>query len=127
MILLDENIAEGQREALTNWKSSIKQIGFNVSAKGIKDSEIIPFLLTLTRPTLITRDKGLYRRQLCHHRYSIVVFDVHPNEVALYAIPFFHHKKFDTQSKRLGKIVRVSTGGMTAWTLSGQREIHVTW
>ncbi len=127
MILLDENIAEGQREALTSWKSSIKQIGFNISTKGIKDAEIVPFLLTLTKPTLITRDRGLYRRQLCHHRYSIVFFDVHSNEVALYAIPFFRHKEFNTQSKRLGKIVRVSTGGITAWTLSRQREIHATW
>ena len=37
-----------------------RQIGVELGHKGMQDEEVIPFLLTLRRPTLFTRDLGLY-------------------------------------------------------------------
>jgi len=47
MNILDENINESQRQLLRSWRIRVRQIGVDVSHKGIQDDEIIPFLLTL--------------------------------------------------------------------------------
>jgi hypothetical protein len=77
--VLDENIIESQRQLLRNWRIPVRQIGFELGRKGMADEEIIPFLLTLRRPTLFTRDLGLYDRQHCHARYSVVPKSAHKN------------------------------------------------
>ncbi len=43
MIVLDENILEDQRQLLLKWNVPIRQIGYEVGRKGMKDDEIIPF------------------------------------------------------------------------------------
>jgi hypothetical protein len=40
VILLDENILDGQRLLLDGWRISARQIGFDTSRKGIKDEEM---------------------------------------------------------------------------------------
>ena len=127
MILLDENIAEAQRDRLQKWKPSIKQIGYDISRKGIEDSDIVPFILSLPTPTLLTRDRGFYRRKFCHRKYGLVFLDVHPNDVAFDAIPFLRHVAFNTNKKRIGKVVRVSASGISMWVLREMRELHVQW
>jgi len=71
--VLDENILESQRQWLRSWRMPVRQIGQQLGIKGMQDEELIPFLLTLRRPTLFTRDLGLYSRSLCHARYCVVV------------------------------------------------------
>src|SRR5437773_8821 len=62
--VLDENILESQRQLLRGWRISVRQIGHELGRKGMQDQdEVIPFLLTLRRPTLFTRDLGLYGQQ----------------------------------------------------------------
>lgn len=51
MIILDENFPESQRLLLKGWRIRIRQIGYEVGRKGLKDPEIIPLLLQLNRPT----------------------------------------------------------------------------
>lgn len=50
MNILDENILQDQRELLLNWQIPFRQIGYEVGRKGMKDDEIIPFLLTFPSP-----------------------------------------------------------------------------
>ncbi len=82
MNVLDENILESQRQLLRAWRIPVGQIGHELGRKGMQDEEIIPFLLTLPRATLFTRDLGFYSRQLCHARYSVVVLAVGQYEAA---------------------------------------------
>jgi hypothetical protein len=56
VIVLDENIIDNQRRQLTSWRLPARQIGYELGRKGMKDSEIIPFLHQLNRPTFFTRD-----------------------------------------------------------------------
>ena len=74
MNILDENITESQRQLLRSWRIRVRQIGVDVSRKGIQDDEILPFLLTRRRPTFFTRDMGFYTRTFCHARYCLVVW-----------------------------------------------------
>ena len=45
MIVIDENFPESQRQLLRGWRIPIRQIGYEVGRKGMKDDEIIALLL----------------------------------------------------------------------------------
>jgi hypothetical protein len=62
--VLDENLLESQRLLLRSWGIPVRQIGVELGRKGMADEEIIPFLLTLPRPTFFTRDLGFAARVL---------------------------------------------------------------
>jgi len=49
---------------LDSWRLAPKQIGLDISRKGLKDEEIIPLLRQLHDPTFFTRDVGFYDRKL---------------------------------------------------------------
>src|SRR5688572_7222203 len=76
MIVLDEQMRQDQRRILADWHIAFRQIGREVATAGFKDGQIIPFLLTLKRPTFFTHDQGFFKFRLCHPRYSLVWLNV---------------------------------------------------
>ena len=112
MNILDENIPESQRALLRSRRVAVRQIGRDVGRKGMKDEEIIPYLLKLRRPTLFTRDLGLYNRALRHERYCLVILAVGQYEAAYFARRLLNHRRFDTQAKRMGTVIRVMHTGL---------------
>jgi hypothetical protein len=56
--ILDENILESQRQLPRSWRIPIRQIGCELGRRGMEDEEIIPFLLTMRRPTIFTNQLG---------------------------------------------------------------------
>ena len=60
MNILDEDIRADQRERLRQRRIAVRQIGYDIAQKGIKDQAILPFLHQLRRPTFFTRDRGFY-------------------------------------------------------------------
>jgi len=125
--ILDENIPKNQRQLLENWRIRIRQIGFNVSQRGMQDEGIIPFLLQQRRPTFFTRDEGFYKRNLCHARYGLVYLAVEIHEVAIFVRRLLHYPEFDTQAKRMGRVIRISRTGISFWRLHTERELRVGW
>jgi len=85
--ILDENIIKSQRQLLKSWRIRIRQIGYEVGRRGIKDDEIIPLLLELRRATFFTRDLGFNERSLCHKRYCLVCMAVEKHEAACLHTP----------------------------------------
>ena len=51
MIILDENILDGQRLLLQAWRVAARQIGFDLGRKGLQDEEILVLLRRLRNPT----------------------------------------------------------------------------
>jgi hypothetical protein len=80
--VLDENILESQRQLLRSWKISVRQIGVELGRKGMADEEILPFLLTLSKPTFFTRDLGFANAESCHARRCLVVLAIGQYEAA---------------------------------------------
>jgi hypothetical protein len=78
VIILDENVIDGQRLLLEAWHISVRQIGFDAGRKGLKDDALIVFLRRLRQPTFVTRDLDFYAPELGHQRYAIVVAAVRP-------------------------------------------------
>ena len=127
MNVLDENIAESQRQLLRHWHVSVRQIGQEVGRKGIADAEIIPLLHQLSRPTFFSRDTDFYRRELCHSAYCLVSLEVGKYEVASFIRRFLQHPAFSTFPKRRGSLVRVSHRTIHVWRTRSTEERKLTW
>ncbi len=127
MNILDENILKDQRELLFSWRIKIRQIGYDVGRKGIQDDEIIPLLLQLRRPTFFTLDSDFYDRNLCHMGYCLVYMDVRQDEAAVFGRHLLGHKELNTQAKRMGKVIRLSTAELSVWKIHGEKEVKFAW
>ena len=127
MNILDENIIASQRQRLRSWRIRVQQIGVDIAHKGLQDEEIIPFLHHLRRPTFFTRDRGFYRRTVCHQQYGIVCLEVAPEEVAIFVRRVLRHPRLNTQAKRMGTVVRASHRGLGGWRLHAQEEEVILW
>jgi hypothetical protein len=125
MNILDENILKDQRDLLLKWNVPIRQIGYEAGRKGMKDDEIIPFLFELRRPTFFTLDLGFRKRTLCHARYCLVVMEVAEGEAAYYVRDLLRHLMFNTQAKRMGAVIRLSSVGLSVWYLHAEKEVNL--
>lgn len=127
MNILDENIPAHQRQLLEHWRVRVRQIGFDVGKRGMKDDEIIPLLLGERRPTFFTRDEDFYDRDLCHRRYCVAYLAVDKNEAAMFVRRFLRHSALRTLAKRLGSVIRVSRAGLAIWRIRTTRPESLPW
>ncbi len=119
MNVLDENVSRIQRQLLLDWGIPIRHIGYEIARKGMKDNEIIPFLMTLRPPTFFSLDWDYFKAGLCHPKYCLVLLDVNRDESAIFIRRFLRHREFDTQRKRMGAVIRVSYAGLSVWRRRG--------
>lgn len=127
MIVLDENILDGQRLLLEAWRFPARQIGVDIGRKDLKDNQIPVLLRGHRNATFFTRDADFYLPALRHRSYCLVVADVGQNEVATFIRRFLRHSDFDTQAKRMGKVVRISHAGIAFRGLQSHSEAHAIW
>ena len=97
MNILDENVLKNQCQILQSGRISIRQIGYDMGRKGMKDDDIIPFLHSLSRPTFFTRDLSFYDRNLCHAGYCLVCMAVGKYEAATFVRHLLRYPEFNTQ------------------------------
>ncbi len=127
MNILDENIPESQRQLLRSWRIQVRQIGHEIANKGVKDEAIISLLHQFRSVTFFTRDLGFYDNKLCHANYCLVCLAVGQYEVASFIRRFSQYPAFNTHSKRMGKVIRVTHLGMRIWQLHGEEEETMMW
>jgi len=127
MNMLDENIPRDQRCILQNLRIRVRQIGYDIGYRGIKDEEIIPFLHQLDKVTFFTRDLRFYQHHLCHSGYCLICLAVNDSEVASFIQRFLRHSEFNTRSKRMGKVIRVSHNMIRVWQIHIEKEQEFKW
>lgn len=127
MNLLDENVPLRQRQVLSGWRIRFREIGQEIGRLGIQDSEIISLLHRLKSVTFFTLDRDFYKSHLCHPGYCLAYLDVEDNDVAIFVRRFLGHPSFDTQVKRLGKVVRIASTRLRVWQLHSERERELEW
>ena len=127
MNILDENISSDQRDRLRIWRVPIRQIGYDVGHEGLQDEEIIPLLNRLHRPTFFSRDWDFYERRLCHARFCLVYLSVEKDKVAIFVRRLLRHPAFDSETKRMGKVIRASDSGLSYWQLRLDQEQRIAW
>jgi hypothetical protein len=122
MNILDEDIRADQRQYLRQHRIAVRQIGHDLARKGIKDQAILPLLLQLRRPTFFPRDRGFYDRRLCHLSYCLAWLDVEKYLVGEYIRRVLRHPRLNTQAKRMGNVIRVSSAGLQIWRRHDEEE-----
>lgn len=127
MNVLDESISPYQRQLLRTWHVPVRHIGYDLGRKGMKDDEIIPFLLGLDRPSFFTLDFDFHRRSLCHARYCLVCLDVGQNEAAAFIRRLLRLPECNTQGKRMGMVMRIGQSGLSVWHAHADAETHLHW
>jgi len=127
MIIIDENFPESQRQLLLSWRLNIRQIGIEVGRKGLQDDDIIPLLLKHKNPTFFSLDFDFYNRKLCHSKYCLAFLDFGQYESAIFIRRFLSNKDFDSQKKRMGKVIKISHSGLLVWSLNAEAPQKYYW
>lgn len=127
MNLLDENIRHDQDDLLRKWRIKSRRLGREIARSGTQDPEIIPILHRLKRPTLFTHDQDFFKSSLVHRAYCLVWLDLYDGEAAIFIRRFLRHPAFRTQAQRMGKVVRVHSGGMQCWQAGKPERVSVKW
>jgi hypothetical protein len=52
---------------------------------------------------------------------------VRQDEAAVFTRRLLRHKEFNTQAKRMGKVIRLSPVILSVWQLHTEEEIHYDW
>jgi len=125
--ILDENIPGHQRQILRSQRIRVRQTGYDVGRKGMKDDEIIPWLLAQRNPTFFTRDLGFCERKLCHAHCCLVCLAVGRYEAGTFIRRLLRHPEFNTQAKRMGTVIRVSHARLKVWRLHAEQESVLSW
>ena len=127
MNILDENIPRDQADLLNFWGIRCRSLSRDLASQGIADDDILPLLLRLKNPTLLTRDEDFFQRHLVHAGYCLVYFQVGVAETAFFIRRFLRHPDFQTSQQRLGKIIRVHPAGIAFWERKSSRAVEVSW
>ncbi|HEX5735875.1 MAG TPA: hypothetical protein VF131_23815 [Blastocatellia bacterium] len=127
MNVLDQNIDPDEQILLEQWRIRVRQIGYGVGYSGMGDDEIIPLLHQMHRVTFFSRDEDFFKKYPCHANYCLVHLDVEMNETAIFIRRFLRHPEFNTQAKRMGKVVRVSTEHIVILQLHVKEQRRLTW
>lgn len=115
MIVVDVFVDDYERDRLRAWRIRAHKIGRDLGVKGIKDEQIIPLLMSLTRPTLFTVDDDFNNPRLCHSAYCVVYLAIRATDVATYVRRVLRHPVLNTQAKRMGAVIRAREPGLRVW------------
>ena len=93
----------------------------------MKDPEIFPLLHQFSRVTFFTRDRDFARRHLCHTNYCLVHLVVGEDEVADFIRRVLRHPELNTRTKRMGKVIRVTSERLQIWRPHAKRREELSW
>jgi hypothetical protein len=127
VIVLDENVDEGEWALLRRWRMPVCQVGRDVGRSGMQDADILPLLRTLRRPTFVSSDHYFFDMALCSDRYCLVYIDVRAKEVATHTRRLLRHSAFKTWAQRQGCVVRVSPTGIAVWRPHDRKATRYRW
>jgi len=125
--VLDENVTRDQADLLRQWGILFRSISRDFHCQGMQDDNIVPFLMRLKQPTLLTRDQDFFDRRLVHPRYCLAWFDVDAGQTAFFVRRFLSHPRFLTSAQRLGKVISIAPRGIGYWVKGADRLGHVGW
>ncbi|MGH9838668.1 MAG: hypothetical protein ACREEM_07785 [Blastocatellia bacterium] len=127
MNILDENIQEDQFRLLLDWRVKVRWIGYDIGRMGMKDSEIIPLLHSLSQITFFSRDRDFYRRRFCHTNYCLAHLVIKETEIAEFILRVLRHPSLNTRAKRMGKVIRVTPERLYVWQLHALQRETLDW
>ena len=101
--------------------------GQDFAEAGLLDEHIIPLFHKMGNITFITRDRGFYKPSFAHEKYCLIVLGTGQNEVATYLRKLLNHPEFNTNKKRMGKIIYNSYTRIHYYTINDHEEKELIW
>ncbi|MBI3949784.1 MAG: hypothetical protein HY314_04950 [Acidobacteria bacterium] len=89
--------------------------------------QILPLLHQRRQATFFTFDLGLYDPKWRHANYCVVCLNVPWAQGAEYIRRFLRHRRFNTKSKRMGKVIRLTVDGVAYWALGERGRVKLAW
>lgn len=127
MLVLDENLPAGQRSLLRKWRIRFRSVGGELGKAGMQDEDLIPMLHRMAHPTFVSLDGDFHRLELVHRRYCLVWLNVRSRDAADFLRKFLRHPLFNTRARRMGKVVRVHSEGVSWWQLGRRSLLEAPW
>jgi hypothetical protein len=93
----------------------------------MKDPEIISFLQQMRQATFFSRDRDFFHKHHCHASYCLVHLDVKKNETAFFIRRLLRHSEFNTRSKRMGKVIQLTSGRIHVWQIHAIAQRRLIW
>jgi hypothetical protein len=84
--LLDENIPLEQRDILLARGIRCRVVGQQIAQLSIGDDNLLTLLHRLKQPTLFTRDKDFFARDLCHPGIRITPQSLRPSRFGVFVV-----------------------------------------
>lgn len=79
-------------------------------------------------PNALSRiDGDFYDRHLCHEGYCLVHLDIEEERVAEYVRRVLRHRELNSKTKRMGRVIRVSSTGLAVWRIHQEHEGYFLW
>ena len=83
--------------------------------------------MRLRRTIFFTRHEDFYNQRLAHAQYGLIYLAVEKEEVAYIVRRLMRHPALNTQARRMGVVVRVSSAGLSVWRLNATVETQIDW
>ena len=125
--VLDENVTRDQADLLQQWGIRFRSISRDLGCQGMHDDNIVPFLLRLKQPTLLTRDgdsssAGWFTLDTVWLGSTWMQARRH---FLLGAFSLIHDSGL--LPERLGKVIHIAPRGVDYWAKSKDRPTCVLW
>lgn len=116
-----------QARLLERWRIRVRQIGYDIGHMGMQDQEIITLLHGLNKTTFFTRDRDFFDHSLCHANYCLVNLNVDKNDAAVFIRRVLRHPALNSDTKRMGKVIRVTGERLYIWHLRTEEQEKLIW
>jgi len=127
MIVLDEQLLGRDLETeIDKWYRGSVRFIIDLRPNTVIKDDAIPKLLQQERyPTFVTiNERDFWRKVQPHNRYCIVCFtlpDSRIQEISYSLRELLRHQDFNTRTKRMGKVIRITEQAVTYYTVGDKK------
>ncbi len=84
-------------------------------------------MLKFKNSTFFSLDSDFFNRNLSHLKFCLIFLDLEQYESAMFIRRFLRNEEFDTQKKRMGRVIKVSHSGLAVWKVNDETPQKYYW
>jgi len=132
MIVLDEQLLGRNLELeIAKWYQGTVQFIMDLRPNTVIKDDAIPTLLRLqNQPTFVTiNERDFWKKVVIDNHFCIVCFtlsDIHAHKIPQSLRLLYNLPEFDTKTKRMGKVIRITTQRISYYTFNDKEIKQLT-
>jgi hypothetical protein len=127
MIVLDEQLLGRNLEVeITKWYQGTVRFIMDLRPNTVIKDDAIPALLRAqNQPTFVTiNERDFWKKVIIDNNFCVVCFtlsDIHAHKIPQSLRLLYNLPKFDTKTKRMGKVIRVTAQNVSYYTFNNMQ------